>query len=259
MKSTTFIYSYWYNQLCDVYIENSKAILQDGTAEEKLSALETLYTTLEGALTLIHPYMPFLTEELWQRLPRRPEDNTPSITVAKYPEYDVSMDDPASEIAYELVLDVSKGIRSLMAEYSLKDEGKVYIQTYDATAHKTVVSQIPSIKSLSGKGVASLDVLSATDTRPHGCVVFAVSASAAVFLHVKGRVDIDGEIQKASKKLEKTRAGIDRQTKILDDPAYQQKVSAELQQLERKKLADLETEQRGFEETIKQFESLKLE
>jgi valyl-tRNA synthetase len=124
MRSTTIIYQYWYNQLCDVYIENSKAIIQDGTPEEKQSAVETLYTALEGALTMIHPYMPFLTEELWQRLPRRPDDETPSIVLAKYPVYDASMDDPASEEAYELVLGISKGVRSLMAEYSLKDEGQ---------------------------------------------------------------------------------------------------------------------------------------
>jgi valyl-tRNA synthetase len=122
-KSTTFVYQYWYNQLCDVYIENSKAIIQDGTEEEKRSSIDTLYTALEGALTMIHPYMPFLTEELWQRLPRRPDDKTPSITLAKYPIYDSKMDDPASEAAYELVLGISKGVRSLMAEYSLKDEG----------------------------------------------------------------------------------------------------------------------------------------
>jgi valyl-tRNA synthetase len=124
MRSTTIIYQYWYNQLCDVYIENSKAIIQDGTPEEKQSAVETLYTALEGALTMIHPYMPFLTEELWQRLPRRTDDRTPSIVLAKYPVYDASMDDPTSEEAYELVLGISKGIRSLMAEYSLKDEGQ---------------------------------------------------------------------------------------------------------------------------------------
>jgi len=124
MRSTSIIYQFWYNNLCDVYIENSKAILQDGTPEEKRSAIDTLYTALEGALTMIHPYMPFLTEELWQRLPRRPEDKTLSIVLAKYPVYEASMDNPAAEAAYELVLDISKGIRSLMAEYSLKDEGK---------------------------------------------------------------------------------------------------------------------------------------
>ena len=123
MRSTTYIYAYWYSQLCDVYIENSKAIIQDGTPEEKRSAIETLYTAVESALTMIHPYMPFLTEELWQRLPRRPGDKTPSIVLAKYPVFDESMYDPKSEEAYELVLGVSRGIRSLMAEYSLKDEG----------------------------------------------------------------------------------------------------------------------------------------
>jgi valyl-tRNA synthetase len=124
MRSTTIVYQYWYNHLCDVYIENSKAIIQDGTEEEKRSAIDTLYTALESALTMIHPFMPFLTEELWQRLPRRPGDTNPTICKAAYPVYDAEMDDPASEAAYELVLGVSKGIRSLMAEYSLKDEAK---------------------------------------------------------------------------------------------------------------------------------------
>ena len=73
---------------------------------------------------MIHPFMPFITEELWQRLPRRPGDENPTICKAAYPMYDTEMDNPAAEEAYELVLGVSKGIRSLMAEYSLKDEAK---------------------------------------------------------------------------------------------------------------------------------------
>jgi valyl-tRNA synthetase len=116
-----------------------------------------------------------------------------------------------------------------------------------------------SIRSLSGKGVSSITVLSASDSRPAGCVVFAVSSAAAVFLHVKGRVDIDGEISKATKKLEKTKQGIERQNKILGDEGYKEKVSAELQEVERRKLADLEVEMKGFEETIRQFEGLKME
>jgi valyl-tRNA synthetase len=104
-----------------------------------------------------------------------------------------------------------------------------------------------------------LSILSAADARPPGCVVFGVSSAAAVFLHVKGRVDIDGEIQKANKKLDRTQAGIERQKKILNDPAYKEKVSQELQEVEKKKLADLEAEQGAFQETIKQFETLKLE
>ncbi|KAF4637032.1 hypothetical protein G7Y89_g1050 [Cudoniella acicularis] len=259
MKSTNIVYQYWYNNLCDVYIENSKAILQDGTPEEKRSALNTLYTALEGGLTMIHPYMPFLTEELWQRLPRRPEDKTPSIVLARYPVYDASLDNPAAEEAYELVLNISRGIRSLMAEYSIKDEGQVFIQTNDPIAHSTATLQHQSLTSLSGKGVSSLQILPLSSPRPAGCVVFSVSSAAAVFLHVKGRVDIDVEISKAAKKLEKAKTGIERQRKILNDEGYKEKVSVELQEVEKKKLVDLEVEAKAFEETIGQFERLKLE
>ena len=72
-------------------------------------------------------------------------------------------------------------------------------------------------------------------------------------------MDIDGEISKASRKLEKTKQGIERQNKILGDEGYKEKVSAELQEVERRKLGDLDAEKRGLEETIRQFEGLKLE
>ncbi|ORY65855.1 tRNA synthetases class I-domain-containing protein [Pseudomassariella vexata] len=258
-KATTALYTYWYNQLCDVFIENSKALIQDGAEDEKLSAVNTLYTALEHALKLIHPFMPFLTEELWQRLPRRPDDDTPSIMLAKYPVYDPELDNPAAEAAYEMVMGCSKGVRSMMAEYALKDEAKAYVQTYDETAHKTAIEQVQSIKSLSGKGITSIGVLSGSEARPAGCVAFPVSSSAAVFLLVKGRVDIDSEITKASKKLEKTQAAISKQQKLLADPAYQAKANAVLQEADRKKLGDLESEAKGFEGTIEQFEALKLE
>lgn len=127
-KSTTIIYKYWYAELCDVYIENSKAIIRDGTEEERQSALQTLYTALESALTLIHPFMPYITEEMWQRMPRRPADTTKSIMVAKYPQYSPVLDDPESEAAYELVLACTKAARSLMSEYALKEnaEGRCF-------------------------------------------------------------------------------------------------------------------------------------
>jgi len=116
LQSTIIVYRYWYNELCDVYIENSKAIIRDGTEVERNSAIQTLYTALEAALTMIHPFMPFITEEMWQRMPRRPSDETKSIMVAKYPTYEPTLDDPESEAAYELVLGCTKAARSLMAE-----------------------------------------------------------------------------------------------------------------------------------------------
>ena len=80
-----------------------------------------------------------------------------------------------------------------------------------------------------------------------------------ISLRYQGRVDIDTEISKAKSKLKKASEGMTRQQKILNDPAYQKKVSEELQEVERKKLKDFEAEARSYEESIQHFERLKLE
>ncbi|UKZ62974.1 uncharacterized protein TrAtP1_004202 [Trichoderma atroviride] len=258
-KSTIIVYRYWYNELCDVYIENSKAIIRDGTEEERNSAIQTLYTALEGALTMIHPYMPFITEEMWQRMPRRPSDETKSIMVAKYPTYNAVLDDPASEAAYELVLDCTKASRSLMSEYAIKEDAEIIIQAYNADSLKTCQNEVSSIKSLSGKAVKTMEIIGPDASRPLGSVAYPVSTAASIFLHVKGRVDMDAEISKAQKKLDKAFALIQKQEKLLADPGYKEKVSAAVQETEQKRLADAKQEKHSLEETIKQFEQLKLE
>ncbi|EON97887.1 putative valyl-trna synthetase protein [Phaeoacremonium minimum UCRPA7] len=257
MRAANGIYGFIYNSLCDTFIENSKAILQEGNKEEQESTMQTLYSALEASLLLIHPFMPYVTEELWQRLPRRPEDDTPSIMLAKYPVYEDKLHNVEAESAYQLVLDCAQGIRSLKAEF--KEAGQVFIQAYNDGSFKTATEQVTSIKSLSGKGVTSIDVLSSDKPRPQGCVAFPVGSNAAVFLHVKGLVDLDAEITKAAKKLEKTRANIDKQRKMVTDPGYLEKVAVATQQQDKQKLVDLETEAKGFEGTIEQFKQLKLE
>lgn len=208
---------------------------------------------------MIHPFMPFLTEELWQRLPRRTHDTTPSIVKASYPTYQPELDDPASEVAYELILGVSKGIRSLMAEYTIKDAGVIHIQLFNATAHATCVADLASIRSLSGKAVSSIALLAADAPKPTGCVPFAVSSAATVFLVVKGRVDIEAEIGKARRKLERATETVKRQRAILEDGSYREKVREELQEVERRKLRDAEAEVREMEACWRQFERLKVE
>lgn len=261
-NAANIVYAYWYNHLCDVYIENSKAILTSGSPEEQQSALQTLYTALERGLTMIHPFMPFLTEELWQRLPRRPEDSTPSIVKAAYPVYEKVLDDPTSEKAYELLLEVSKGIRSLSAEYSIKESAEAVIQLFDTSSLKTCNEELASIHSLSGKAVlmgGKIDIISGEDQKPPGTVVSAVNASASVFLKVKGRIDIDAEIDKTRKKMNTASEGAKKQRAMVHDEEWKKKAIASVQESERKKLDNLEAEIRELEDSIGRFETLKLE
>ncbi|KAF2163967.1 hypothetical protein M409DRAFT_25741 [Zasmidium cellare ATCC 36951] len=255
-RSTQAVHGYWLGDLCDVYIENSKAIIRDGTPEERQSAIDTLYTALEGALTMIHPFMPFLTEELWQRLPRRPGDDTPSIVRAAYPQYDASLDDPKSERDYELLLGCSKGIRSLLNEYSIKEEGKAYVAPLNNEAYQTALAETLSIKTLSGKYLSQLDVLKPGESAPAGSAVYPVSSAAAVFLELKGKVDPDAEIKKIKPKLTKSSDAVKEQEKLIG--TLGEGVGEHIREKEDARLKDLLTEQRLFEESLARLEQLKL-
>lgn len=95
--------------------------------------------------------------------------------------------------------------------------------------------------------------------RPSGSVAYPVGTDASVFLYVKGRVDMDAEIAKATKKLDKASAAVKKQEKLLADPAYKEKVSEQVQEADKDRLAQAKQEAKSYEETIQQFEQLKLE
>ena len=135
----------------------------------------------------------------------------------------------------------------------------VTIQSYNDVTSKTVADQQSSIRTLSGKGINNVELVNADAARPSGSVAYPVGTSAAVFLYVKGRVDMDAEIAKAQKKRDKANAAVKKQEKILSDPGYKEKVSAQVQETEKAKLAEARQEVKSYEETIKQFEQLKLE
>ncbi|KAJ4287390.1 hypothetical protein N0V90_012789 [Kalmusia sp. IMI 367209] len=260
--STQVAYKYFYEFLCDTYIENSKAIFDEGSEEEKESAKQTLYTAIEGGLLMIHPFMPFLTEELWQRLPRREGDKTPSITIASYPEYIQEFEDEAadSECKYYLKLTDPFGLRSLTSEYAIKDSGSTFVQPLDSSTHDVLSAptSLPSLRSLTGKTVSSISILSPTDAAPTGCAVYTVGASATVFLDVKGRIDIAKEISKAQDRLKKANETVERQKKIMDND-WEEKVSEVVKETEREKLKAAEVEGANWQKSLEQFEKLKLD
>ncbi|KAF1997617.1 valyl-tRNA synthetase-like protein [Amniculicola lignicola CBS 123094] len=259
-NATQVAYKYFYNFLCDVYIENSKAIFEDGTEEEKESAKQTLYTAIEGGLLMIHPFMPFLTEELWQRLPRREGDKTRSITVATYPQYIKEFDDETAEAEYELLVDTSQAIRSVTAEYGFKD-GNVFVQPLDDTTHKVLTSptSLPSLRSLGGKFNPLITILSPSDPAPTGCAVHSVGSQATVFLDIKGKIDIEKEIAKAKDRLAKANEAAEKQKKVMGIEGWEEKVSEAVKETERERLRAVELEARNWGASIGQFERLKIE
>ena len=273
------LYQYWLTQLCDTFIENSKFILQDDAPPgDQASAKQTLYTALEGGLLLLHPIMPFVTEHLWQKLPRRPGDKTPSIMVARYPQPNPSLDNPTAASEYEFIMALSAGIRSLLSQYNFKEPGDIYIQTYTESAYTTASAERTSIQSLAGKYAGPISILppppspSSNDTssqpqpnqqqpqqQPTGCAVSPINAEAAVYLRIRGtHVDLQQEMEKAEANLREARAKLEKSRKIMAGEGWA-KVKRETREKEERICRDVEAEVGRFEEVRRELERLGVE
>lgn len=255
MDATSVVYNYWLYELCDVYIENSKSLILEGTPEEKKSAQDTLYTCLDGALRLIHPFMPFVTEELWQRIPKRETAKSiESISLAPFP--NDQLFDEKAEKDYHLVLEVAKGLRSLFADYNIPRNGEAIVSVTDSSEYGMLKEQNQSILSIV-KQAANLEITDAAEP-PKGCAVATVSPTVSAYVVVKGHVDLDVEIKKANEKItkvEQQRANVVKQTQV---PGYEDKVKEAVKEANQKKLEGYEAELKGLDAVIKEFERLKL-
>ncbi|AOA63904.1 Valine--tRNA ligase, mitochondrial [Komagataella phaffii] len=257
-EATNAIYQFWLYELCDVYIENSKYLITEGTADQKKSAQDTLFTCIDAALKLIHPFMPFLTEEMWQRLPRREaEKSIISISKAPYPEYNPSYDDISSESNYEQILEITRAARSLFAQYGITKEGKLYIESADAAAYKLASEEKHSIVSLI-KPVNDLIVIDSPEKVPEGCALQSVTPKINAHILVKGQVDLDAEILKTQNKVSKVEKSLQALEKTLASSNYASKASKEIQEQDQTKKQNFISELEGLNATIANLQQLKL-
>jgi valyl-tRNA synthetase len=249
-KSTQVAYRYLYDELFDIYIENSKSIISSGTPTQARSAIATLYTALETGLRLLSPFMPFLTEELWQRLPRRPGEDLESITIAHYPEYESAFDDVKSETAYELILGCSKGIRSLLSDYATKNQGLVHIAPLNERSYLTAHSHLSAIQSLCGKLPVVIKIMKVGEPRPPSCAVFPISADANVYLDVSERdQDTTKEIAKLEASIKAARHDLDGIVKIrIELDKVQDKDVTDTKRSTHRRKQDIEARLRALED-----------
>ncbi|SCV04609.1 LANO_0G11254g1_1 [Lachancea nothofagi CBS 11611] len=256
LTSTSGIYEFWY-LICDVYIENSKYLINEGTDAEKKSARDTLYILIDNALRMIHPFMPFISEEMWQRLPRRASETSPTIVKASYPTYRKDFDNQTAGKEYEMILDAIKEARSLLAQYGILKNGKVFIESSNAAFFETAASQKDSIVSLI-KAIDEVNVVNKLSEVPGGAVLQAVTPEINVHVLVKGHVDIDAEVSKTQGKLEKAQKVKESVEKVINGSDYEAKANDQAKTANNTRLQNTLAEIEGLEATIANLERLKL-
>ncbi|KAJ3174705.1 hypothetical protein HDU87_006954 [Geranomyces variabilis] len=255
MQATSALYQFWLYDLCDVYLESTKPVIDGEDAAASESAKDTLYICLDQGLKLLHPLMPFITEELWQRLPRREGDSTPSIMIASYPVDRADWEDAKSQADFDLVNKVISAARGLLTSYTIKN-ATVFVKANNAELEKTMQTQAAIIKSMT-KGCGTLTVIGPADAVPVGCTIDNVSEELNVYLLVKGFVDFDAELAKLEVKINKARDGAAAMRKKTLAEGYETRVAQEVKDINDAKIKGFEAEIEALEKVGEEFKRLR--
>ena len=241
------VYKFIWNEYCDWYIEFAKPRLQeDGPG--KIAAQNVLVHVLEGALKLLHPFMPFITEEIWQKLPK----NGDSIMVSAFPKFDVAKSDKDVEKAMGKVMEVITGVRNIRGEMNLNPglKLKALIKTSHANLEATLTKYSGLICELARLGQITIG----PEIRKPKMSASSVLGEMDLIIPLEGMMDFEeerGRIEKELKKIEKDLIFLD---KKLSNPNFVKKAPAEVIEKDEKRKATLSDKQAKLEIHLKTIE-----
>lgn len=233
------IYDFVWSEFCDWYIEMSKAALR---SEGKALAQQTLAHVLETTLRMLHPFMPFLTEEIWQSLPNRQcltSGDAGSIMLSPYPESDASRFDDAGERQMQTLMEVIRSLRNLRAELKVPPGQKV-VATLIADSEES--QQLLEAEQVHIVNLAQSEpqVLRSRSAEKPTHAVSAVVEDIHVYISLEGLVDLDKERGRLEKEIEQITDRLDQTNQRLQSPNFTERAPAEVVQKERDKAAELE-------------------
>jgi len=234
------IYDFLWSEFCDWYIELAKIRLRPAADTEKVpSPVPVLVYVLDASLRLLHPYMPFVTEELWQSLKNRlPSDWSPSesIMVAPYPEADAKAVDSEAERVMESVIEIVRAIRNARAEYNVEMARWVEAQIYAGKLKTALAAYSPAIETL-----ARARPVTFLETRQGGKsdekVLSLVLKEVEVAITMASMVDAVAERKRLEKEIAGAQAEVTRLEARLADKIFLSRAPAVVVDKERQKLS----------------------
>jgi len=226
------LYNFIWDDLCDWYIEFSKPNLYGTDEEAKRATRSVLAYVLDRTLRLLHPFMPFITEEIWQHLPHDGE----TITLAPWPEYDPAFEAPDAVREMNLLMDIIRAVRNIRAEVNVPLSKKVdLIVSMTGEAELAIARRNEEyIRRFCGTSSLEMGVnLPAPDK-----AMTAIVTGAQLYLPLAGLIDIEAEIARLEKELKTLNAEVERVEKKLANEGFLAKAPAKVIEEERAKLRD---------------------
>ena len=228
------IYDFIWSEVCDWYIEIAKPRLYNKeAAAERATAQHVLATVLVSAMKLLHPYMPFITEEIYQCLPHEAE----SIMISKWPVADESLVDPEAERGMNAIMDSIKAIRNMRAEVNANPGKKIPAIMLVSEDLREVVAHNDSYIKLLG-GIDNLELRPLNGEKPENAMA-AVVTGIEVYLPLAGLIDVEKETPRLSKELAAMEKDLQRAGGKLNNAGFLAKAPEDVIAKERAKYEEL--------------------
>ncbi|KZE43555.1 valine--tRNA ligase [Rossellomorea marisflavi] len=191
------LYNFIWDDFCDWYIEMAKLPLYGEDEAAKKTTRSILAYVLDNTMRLLHPFMPFITEEIWQNLPHEGE----SITVAAWPEVDSSLTDDAAAEEMKLLVDIIRAVRNIRAEVNtpMSKQIKLMLKAKDEETLAVLQKNAAYIERFCNPESLELS----TDASAPEKAMTAVVTGVELFLPLAGLINIDEEIARLEKELDK--------------------------------------------------------
>ena len=240
------IYEFIWNEFCDWYIELTKARLYDKeNLRAKNTALYVLSYVLEHTLRLLHPFMPFLTEEIWQKVPH--DESVRSIMISEWPTGDEGCINDDIEAQMTAIMETIKTVRNLRAEVGAAPgkKSEVILNFTDETLRPVFESHKGYLVALAAAEPVTL--LAAGAGKPENAMA-GVVGGVEIYLPLKGLIDVEKETARLTKEMDKLGKEIKKLNGKLRNEGFLKKAPAQVVEGERTKLA-------GYEEKMKSLEA----
>lgn len=232
------IYEFTWHEFCDWYLELSKATLYDDTADadQKRATQQTLVTTLEALLRVMHPIMPFISEEIWQRAAPVANVSGESICDTRWPNTDEFPRDTDAETEMQWLQSFVVGIRQIRGEMDIAP-GKslpVIMDQANADDRQRLQTMLPLLKKMAN--LIDVQFLEAGDTLPASAT--AVLGEMTINVPMAGLIDIDKERDRLSRQINKSESDLAKTDAKLRNPKFVDRAPADVVETERTRLAE---------------------
>jgi valyl-tRNA synthetase len=233
-----------------------KRIMTSDDVASKKRVSDILYTCIDWTLKLTHPLMPFVTEELWQRLPGRKE--TDSIMIQSYPQYLAEWDNPQVDEDMKLTLDIIHSINSARASMDIPNSARPKAFVKCATQKNYEVASIGVAIAETIAKMSSVIILGVEEAVPSGCISTVVNAQVTLNLQVDGLINVEKQIGKLDKQIGVLTKWIDGKEKMTSQPNYIEKTPEDVKEKHLQELQEKKAEKEQIENSLLKLKQLKL-